>query len=231
MDKPPYLYKNRLLEYMDFFNSIGLLLFFVVCISCSNNKAEIAVNQDNQQQNTDTTSISESYVNKACSLQIEVGAPITVSDTLKLKKALFFLDKALDINANNTSAFTNKIEILRLLGRYKEVLKILDKRTNIVPNFAEGFSYQGFIYERLGHIDSANIKYNQAILAYTKRFDKEGKIDDKIQRAFILSLIDKEEGLLEIESLINKHPNNKRLVMMKELLFDNFDRRGFIDKY
>lgn len=236
-------------------SNLLLLIIFVFLLSCSNNKKEESssnttdnskqernellnnkveeekTNEELIQQESQKKLSDEELVNKAGELHMEAGGnPISVKDTLKLEKALAHLNKALEINRKNDAAYTNKVTILCTLGRYREALKVLKEATHIQENFAEGYSYQGFIYERLGKMDTARIMYRSAIEAYNKRLKKRDNINDKINRAFMLFFVKgKEAALKELNHIIKNNPDNKFAHNMK-FAFENFDREEFIEQ-
>ena len=155
-------------------------------------------------------------------------SPTNSKDTLILAKAIEILDQAIKIDSLYNLAFTNKAVVLKRLNKEKEALQVLRIITKRKPNYAEGFSMLGFTYEKLGNIDSANIQYKSAIIAYSYRIKNTDNINDKINRAFIMSLIDREKGLCEINHLIKNLPEDKTIAFYKLQLFDEFDREEFI---
>lgn len=156
--------------------------------------------------------------------------PVTHKDTLLLWEAVDLFDKAISIDSMYYMAYANKAMVLNRLSNSKEALFILGVITKLKPDYAEGFSSQGFIYEKMGLADSATTKYKSAIIAYSHRIKQTNDISDKINRAFILSLIDKEKGTQEIDYLIEDNPDDKTIMFWKLQLFDEFDREKFISK-
>ncbi len=157
-------------------------------------------------------------------------SPINSKDTLILIKAIEMLDKAIKIDSLYNLAYANKVMVLKRLNKEKEALHVLSVITKLRPDYAEGFSMLGFTYEKLGNIDSANIKYKSAIIAYSHRIEQTNNVSDKINRAFILSLIDKGKGLQEMDYLIEENPDDETIGFWKQQLFDEFDREKFISK-
>lgn len=154
--------------------------------------------------------------------------PVTSKDTLLLRKSIVLLNKAISIDTMYFLAYANKAMVLRRLNKNKEALQTLRIITKLKPDYAEGFSSLGFAYEKLGSIDSANVCYKSAIIAYNKRIQQTNNINDKLSSAFILSLIDKEKGLQQMDYLIDDNPDNESIVFWKQQLFDDFDREKFI---
>lgn len=178
----------------------------------------------------DNTSMDEKLVNKASVLQMEAGIPISVDDTLKLEKALHLLDKAININSRNDVAFTNKVKILTMLERFPEALDVIKILIESKDNYAEGYSYSGFIYEKIGNNDSSQIMYHKAIHAYDIRISNYGKLNDEINRAFLFFFISSHKDARDqLAKIINKYPNDKSLKNI-EYSFDHFNREQFIEE-
>lgn len=230
------------------------LFFLVIYFSCSNNQNGEKLNnkeiekeindnvkfitkkQDKNIVNDDKSIVlnqfsDEELVNRASQLQIEAGGnPISVEDTLKLEKAINYFKKAIEININNEAAYTNMVTVLCILERYREALKVLEKSTKRKANFAEGYTYQGFILEKLEILDSSQIMYQKAISAYDERIKKSRNLNDEINRAFLLFFTKgKEEALKEIDNIIKNNPNNEYALNMQPA-FENFNRKEFIEE-
>lgn len=158
-----------------------------------------------------------------------IARPLTHQDSLKLREAEALLTQAISIDTTYYLAYANMVIVQLRLGMPKEALKTLNRITSLVPDYAEGFSLAGFIYERMGNMDSADLKYRESIVAYNSRIKKTNNIDDMVNRDFILSLINKEKGLEKINNLIKQFPQDKMIKIWKQELFDNFNRKDFIN--
>lgn len=224
----------------------GFLIIF--CFSCNytrDNNSKIfnthinnndTVESFNYQSNYDSSlkldngSKDEKLVNKASILQMEAGIPISVDDTLKLEKALHLLDEAIIINPQNDLAFTNKVKLLTMLERFPEALDVIKILIESKDNYAEGYSYSGFIYEKIGNNDSSQIMYHKAIHAYDIRISNYGKLNDEINRAFLFFFISSHKDARDqLAKIINKYPNDKSLKNI-EYSFDHFNREQFIEE-
>ncbi|MDY0078772.1 MAG: hypothetical protein RBR87_16000 [Bacteroidales bacterium] len=157
-------------------------------------------------------------------------SPINYKDTLTLVKAIEILDKAIMLDSLYNLAYANKALVLKRLNKEDEALLVLRDITKLRPDYAEGFAMLGFTYEKFGNLDSAFIKYKSAINAYSHRIEQTNNVSDKINRAFILSLIDKEKGLREIDYLIEENPDDETVFFWKQQLFDEFNREKFINE-
>lgn len=156
--------------------------------------------------------------------------PSTSKDTSLLQKAIILLDKATGIDSLYHLPYANKAMILKHLNRNNEAIHVLSVITKLRPDYAEGFSMLGFAYEKLGNMDSANIKYKSAIIAYNRRIEQTNNVSDKVNRAFIISLINKEKGSQEMDCLMEEYPDDNTLNFWKQQLFEDFDRQKFISK-
>ncbi|MDD2529550.1 MAG: hypothetical protein PHT26_16055 [Lentimicrobiaceae bacterium] len=179
--------------------------------------------------NLDNGLLDEQLVNKATDLQKEAGMPISHDDTLKLEKALALLDEAMNVNSRNDVALANKVKLLTMLGRFSEALDGLEILIESKANYAEGYAYSGFIYEKIGKNDSSQIMYHKAILAYDNRISNYGKLNDEINRAFLFFFVSSPEiARNQLTKIITKYPNDKSLKNI-EYSFENFNREKFIE--
>ena len=175
------------------------------------------------------------YNRKAISLNDEAMSliafsmpPLTYKDSSLLHDALILLDKAIIIDSLYQLAYANKAMVLEYLGRNEDAINALTVIVKLRPDYAEGFTYLGYKYEKLGNMDSANISYRSAISAYSRRIERTNNVLDKLNRAFIISLIDKDKGLQEMEKIVEKNPDDKTFDLWKQQFFYDFDRQKFI---
>lgn len=173
---------------------------------------------------------SEALVQKASLLQIEAGGnPLNNKDTLKLEKALLLLNKAIQMDKKNDAAYSNMVEVLCTLDRYRDALSVLKKRSELKKDFAEGYSFQGFIYEKLEMKDSAEFFYIKALKTYDERLKERDDINDEVNRAFLLFFTEGEKkALSQIYIVMQKYPDNSYVNRMR-YVFENFDKEEFIN--
>lgn len=208
-----------------------LLLLIIIISSCINKKGE-----DNKLKKTSVYQGQKKYDSKVIDLNKEAldtikyaTPPMTNDDSVILQDAIILLDKAISIDSSYHVAYANKAMILQHLNKKKEAIQLLDKITKIQPDYAEGFFSQGLIYEEIGNLDSAKIKYKESINAYNKKIEKKNNIRDKLNRAFIMSLLNKKKGRKEFEKLIKEYPKKEEdILFWKRQLLDNFNREKFI---
>lgn len=212
---------------------IYFLIITSVLSSCTqNNKNEesTTVNRITKQKyipKQEAVSLNDSAV----SLLIQV-VPFQDSVNAKLnRKALTYLNKALKVDSLYQLAYSNKVDVLRNIGRFEEAIKTLEQTSEIFDGYAEAYSARGFLYEKIGKRDSAYIMYNLALKAYQKRILEEPEnINHQINVAFILLFTDgKTESLYEIEDIIQK-TNDKQALDFRAVI-KSFERDQFITDY
>lgn len=194
---------------------VALILFFVKC-STESSKKEI---KSKAIELNDRAMIIYSEA---------IFKPLDVSRD-ELNKANNLLKQAIEIDENFVLAYINRANVLIKLKEYEEAINLLQRASELKENFAEVISMQGFLYEKIGNLDSANKKYQQAIEAYNKRIaDNSNNIEDKVSRSFMLIFIeDKNTALEEIKKLSEEYPENP-LVREMEQTIRNFNREAYI---
>ena len=174
--------------------------------------------------------------NKAMELYSFVRSePISYPDSLHLNSALTLLNKAIKLDTQYYLAYANKALILSKLKRYQEAMETLDKIIKIRPNYAEGISGQGFLYEKTGESIKAVERYQEAIAAYLRRLNEPLKLTNRVNVqvdiAFMLVFTNGKEAAMRLmDTIIVYNPNNKVANYMKKYI-TSFDRREFIDNY
>ena len=152
---------------------------------------------------------------------------------LLLDSALSLLNEAIKIDSTYYLAYANKANILSKLKKYEEAIETLDKAVKLRKNYAEGISMQGFLYEKMGMQEKANLKYKKAIKAYMARLNSDFKTEDRvnvqIDIAFMLLFTeDKQTALQVIDTIISHNPENEMATFMKENI-KIFNREEFIN--
>lgn len=79
------------------------------------------------------------------------------------KKAIDLINKSINLNKNNYSAFNNLSICHSNLGNHDESLKNYNKAIKLKPNYAEAYNNRGVVLKSLGRIDEAIKSYNKAI--------------------------------------------------------------------
>lgn len=224
-----------------------IIIFSIVACSNTNNEEKLlikslddnskkenlfneSITKDSLEKNITKKYTDGEYVNKANILRMQAGGRlISKDDTIIAKKALLYLNKALKINKNNEVAFSNKIKVLCLIGNYREALNCIQKKINLKQNYAEGYFFQGLIYDKLNITDTAQIKYSKAINFFKTRIYKIPNINNYITLYYLYMLTNQKELALEnIDYLQEKFSDNKGIKYIKQE-FNYFDKTEFIN--
>lgn len=156
-----------------------------------------------------------------------------MDDDSVLNEALDYLAQSIKADSNYYLAYANMATLLLKQQKRDSAISILQIIVDRKPNYAEGLSTQGYIYEKLGEKDAADFKYRQAIKSYEKRIvSNEDDIEAKVNKVFLmLFLYDKKTAFNEIEKVLKEHPEDSFALMMKEEIIPNFDREEFLSSY
>jgi tetratricopeptide (TPR) repeat protein len=147
------------------------------------------------------------------------------------RKALKYLNKAIKADSLYQLLYSNKVDVLKNLGRYEEAIKTLNNAARVISGYAEAYAVQAFLYEKMDKLDSANFMYSQALKANQRRIGEEPKnINHQINLAFLLLFTEgKTEALYEIEDIIEK-TNDEQAIEFKAFI-KSFNRDQFIVNY
>ena len=109
----------------------------------------------------------------------------------------------------------------------------MSELSSINPEHVEAISGQGFIFEKLGKLDSADQYYEIA----AKKYEKFLKVDPdnfafRYNYAFILLFINKKnDALSEMEKIENRSSLNKEQTKLMRESLENFNREEFIKNF
>jgi tetratricopeptide (TPR) repeat protein len=198
---------------------------------CQIDKGNINVNKAN---NNSTKDDALKLIGNASSLIVNCTNPLSYQERLDLNVAIKLLDSAIAIDSAIISAYINKSQALRLLDKNHEALQTINYVIQIDPNFEEAYTSKGFIYEKLGKHDSANIEYKKSIQTYKNNmiyYNDMKKKNALINIAILESFLDYEKGLMQINFLIEKNKEDSELKIMKKIWFDDFNRKEFINNF
>lgn len=159
---------------------------------------------------------------------------INPSDTNVIKESIAQIDKAIWLYRHNYLFYASKAELLCQLKDYHAAITELDKIYRFQPDYAEGYDYQGFIYDKLGLTDSANNCYKKAIDAQETRISKYSSDKEKVKLAKISIAFDRwllngqEFGKNELIELRKSYPDDIAVTMFDSTL-RTFDRAAYVD--
>ena len=207
-------------------------LFFIVLVIASCSDREQKSNQSESSISYKPDSAALALNNKAVKLMGDAAHTYDSLSGMLYDSAIMYLDRAIDIDSLYLLAYTNKAQALQRKGSFEESLQVLRQVETIKPDFAEVITAQGFILEKMGRMEFADQKYEQALKAYQERLKKDPK-NDKVQSdiAFLyIFLEDKNAALDEIRNSVLENPGSEQLKMMERVIKD-FDRKKFIEEY
>ncbi len=145
-------------------------------------------------------------------------------------EAIKLLDEAIRIDTTYFMAYSNKAVVLTRLGKYHEAINIYKYlTTNIKPDYPEAFTMLGMLYDKIGKNSLAKEYYKKAIQKYSDRIRKKEDVMDLVNKAHLNYILDRQNGLKEIDSLIKVYPKNNELPMYKEYMFLGYDHQKALD--
>jgi tetratricopeptide (TPR) repeat protein len=209
------------------FMTISTTLWALLLISCSSpEQYKNAVSSEEHVLEFDTLAI------KLNNQAIELSTQSPSSDSaLALAKRL--LIRSIGLDDDYYLAYVSLASILIKEDKRDSALYVLDRIIEKKKNYAEGISMQGYIYDRMGMLDSAKIKYIKAIAAYDNILKKnERNVNARVNKAFLVMLVYGEKaGYDEINLVLKEYPNNSSALMMKNDFFPTFDKEDFLESY
>ena len=136
--------------------------------------------------------------------------------------ALFYLDKAIELDSSCYVAYSNKGAVYCTLKDYKKALIETKKVLVIKPDLAEAWVIAGMLSDKIGDTLNAPAFYKTSIEIFERRIADPNKTkqseSNSINRALSLILIGQErEGREEFRRLTELYPNNKMLGQLLNL--------------
>lgn len=147
--------------------------------------------------------------------------------------ALFYLDKAISIDSTYYTAYGNKCGVYCALKDFQKALTESQKAIAVKPDLAEGWTFAGMLYDKLGDTLNAIKCYRKSIELFDERISNPAKQKfleaNKLNRALSLILMGQEEtGRSELKKLKEAYPNDNAVdgllnMTKKEYLDQQFD--------
>lgn len=159
---------------------------------------------------------------------------ISNGDTIVIKESIVQIDKSIWLYRHNYLFFASKADLLCQLKKYHEAISALNQIYKFKPDYAEGYDFQGFIYDKLGLTDSANKCYKRGIVAQEIRIsknssDKEAVKLARISIAFDLWLLNGQvQGQKELIRLRSAYSDDKSVEVFDSIL-KRFDRTTWVN--
>jgi tetratricopeptide (TPR) repeat protein len=124
------------------------------------------------------------------------------SDMVASEEALAASEQALRLDPNDTSAWNNKGNALRVLQRYKEALAAYEQALRLDPNYALAWNYKGVTLFDLPRYQESMAAYEQAL-----RLDPNDVLAWNYKGTTLTSLKRYEEALAALEQALRLDPN------------------------
>jgi len=220
---------------------LTLIVLILITLSCRNQNSN---NNNNEQKevikndeldfymDSNNTSIIKLNTNAIKLIQKSNSKFIDKNekDSL-LRVALEMLNQIIKKDSSFYKAYINKSEILRQLNSYDEAANVLEELLKI-KEYPEGIFGLGLIYEKLGNINTAEMFYKKAYVAYEARLQTPiSTATDELNLQYVILFIDgKEKCLKSINEKLKEDPNNSNLRFSKEII-ETFNRKDFIENY
>ncbi|HUW05585.1 MAG TPA: hypothetical protein VMW01_04925 [Williamwhitmania sp.] len=220
-----------------------VFLFLLLFAGCTSRDKSLQKELDNSSENAKTfsrlmampdeeaaTLTDKQLVDLADNLYTNVGGlAYYKEDSLKLEKALRFLDIAINKNPKNEAAMLSKVNVYCSLKEYSRAITTINGLFEIKGEYPEGLMFEGMLYEKINKLDSSAYFYQEALNAYNSRILKDNKLNDKVNRAVLYCLVkNREAGLAEINKLISENPQDEFAKQVKIGVIENFKRDVFI---
>jgi tetratricopeptide (TPR) repeat protein len=157
-------------------------------------------------------------------------------DTVNIKESINQIDQAIWLYRRNYIFYASKAQLLCYLKKYHEAISTLKQIEKFKDDYAEGYEFEGLIYDKLNLLDSANSCYQKALQANEQRIkdhsnDFEKTKFNRINRAFdIMLLKGKDNAQKELLKLYSDYPNDINVAMFDSTL-RTFDKRVYINRY
>jgi tetratricopeptide (TPR) repeat protein len=208
------------MEYMSKF----IILLLIICSCKANTK------------NDDSKAMQEAK-QKAIELNNKVAELAKEFNNVPNRDSLIYMslslmEEAIKLNTYNQVSHLNKTNLLVELKNYYEAIRWIDTIKTRFPSNNEIVVFQGFLYEKVGNIDSANIIYNNVKKVF---MDKLSTNPSNI--TFLLKIIeldcyltnDMNDTFKKLNELLSKFPQNKEILNMIEIM-KMFDKKKYIDE-
>jgi hypothetical protein len=183
-----------------------------------------AFGQDNT---ADVAPVSASRLNDLAILVFQKYSYIPDS----VRRSISLLDQAISQDSAFITAHKNKVSLLGFLGLNDDAMIELDETRKYNKLDPELVCIQGYMLEKNGKTDEADMKYRQADKMYDYLIGvNQNFIDNSIGKAFLQFFIKgKSAALSEYNRLKRNYLDDK--ILLFRSMFYNFDKEEFIRNY
>lgn len=217
------------------FRNIFLIIILILIVSCNRKEIKKENNVVNKSENVlayEHTNKEFTKLNEEALLLLK-KSQYKENEELKdslLLKALTLLEKAIEINKDFYIAYINRATIQRNLGRYEAAIKTLKELINQNKEYPEAVFYIGLIYEKIGKIDIAKKKYQEALNIYELYLRTPmATAQDEMNKELLLIFVEGKQNALDIvKKRLEKEPGNTTLLINKKII-EEFNREDFIN--
>lgn len=152
-------------------------------------------------------------------------------DSLLLLNALDLLNRAIDCDSMYQLAYLNKLTVLTMLGKQREVLILIERLERVLPQDPGIFIAKGLQYEKIGKKDSAEVWYDRAKQRCDQNLDAYPDSANFIYDRVMLIAITagKEQALSEIDKYISRYPEKEELSSYRQGIL-NFDKERYLNR-
>lgn len=172
-------------------NNILISLFIIlIIVSCNSERTKNdKIIKELEQGEINSREFSKIFENKALILKTNnsielteiaskiyshIGIPVTSQDTQRLDIAIEYLDKALECDPLNRSAYRNKVNILTSMQEWDRAIEAVNHWLIRGKPYYYDYMIKGFIYEVLELKDSSITSFNLALAQFEQnKYEKE----------------------------------------------------------
>lgn len=174
---------------------------------------------------------SEQLNNTASVIYAHIGIPVSRQDTHRLMIAVEYLDKALDLDSLNRSAYRNKLNILSSMQEWESAIEAIDQWLSFGESGYYDYMLKGFVYEKMKLSDSSRIAFEKALRVFDEAGYSEADDRNQVQKAIAIAFLKgKEAGLAEISRII-EITDSEYALLIKEVMLEDFEKQTYIDEY
>jgi tetratricopeptide (TPR) repeat protein len=130
--------------------------------------------------------------------------------------ALTLLDSALKFNSEDYMLYFNKGHVYIGKGNYLKAIEVYKQMLLKKPDFTQGITFLGMLYDKQGQSEVAKLQYLKAIANYDLKLKNthNNQTEDNINRIFALFLLDSATAKPQLEILMQENPQSKFLKIL-----------------
>lgn len=150
-----------------------------------------------------------------------------IKDSLFIRECINKLGKAIQLDAKNSILYAKQVSLLLKLNETEKAIHTLQLGVGVIPEYVEGMTGIGFLYEKQGDHKMAAQYYLMALDVYNKM--ERIAFNDQINRSLLILLTNNEQTAIEALDQINwENEKQKNIILFWKERYSNFDREYFI---